>query len=489
MIRCGESMTKMRRIGHGLIVLAALAATGCGGNSDAAGQAGVSPEGGAVIDDHFSVSTALSSVIPTVATVTWSIEGVTSLDEAHIDFGKSSGTYGMTAPAQVDGAGPWQTILIGMKPSTEYHFRITARSGAQSYVSASRTVTTGNVEPKLPTASVTMNDASKHAQGFMLTTMLAVPPAAVILDSDGDYVWWYLPPTPDRDLELSRARMTADHQWVYMWSVNLLSTGDNPGGPGTVGSLNQRIIKVRIDGSDEQEVSIPNGHHDFTILPDGTIGYIEYDVRTVDSRTVAGDRLMERKPDGSTTEIYSVWNDFQYDGQPIPEGAGWCHANFLEYHEDENVYYMGSKTFGSILKIDRATGKLLHAFGGTHSDFTVSTGGTTPYEDQHGFQVQGNDLLVFDNGPQQRMSSRSVEYTFDESSKLMTLVWSYTPSPTLFNFSMGNALHLPNGNRLVSFAISGQVDEVDSSSNLVWRLNLGLGGALGYVTWKESLYE
>jgi hypothetical protein len=48
---------------------------------------------------------------------------------------------------------------------------------------------------------------------------------------------------------------------------------------------------------------------------------------------------------------------------------------------------------------------------------------------------------------------------------------------------------LPSGNTLVVFSVKGQVDEVTPDGELIWQLTLGMGGALGYMTWLDSLYE
>ena len=435
-----------------------------------------------VVESEFSISVMLSTVIPTVATVTWSVVGVSSLDEAYIEFGEVGAGYRMTAPTDVTGSSPYETVLFGMKPSRETHFRIVARQGEELYRSEDQSFVTGDIPRTLPALSTQTTGTGSHAEGFLLTTLFATPGGAIIIDKDGEYVWWYLP--SGSNLQLSRARMSPDHRWVYMWSTNVKG-----GGAGGAAS-NQNLIRVSIDGTDVSQTPLPNGHHDFTILPDGTIAYIEYDNRTVSGRSVSGDRLMEISLEGQTKEVYSVWEDFTYSAETSPmAGEGWCHANSLEYIADKNVYYMGSKTWGSILKIDRASGSLLDVFGGSESSYTVSTGGTTPYQNQHNLDLRGNNLLVFNNGSEQTRSTTAVEYELDATSNMMTLVWSYTPSPNVFNFTLGDVQFIGNDNRMVLFSTSGLVDEVDADGRLVWRLSMALGGALGYGVWKESLYE
>ena len=56
----------------------------------------------------------------------------------------------------------------------------------------------------------------------------------------------------------------------------------------------------------------------------------------------------------------------------------------------------------------------------------------------------------------------------------MVLVWGY--------LARGN-----DGHTLVTFSTAGLVHEVTPDGEVVWELAMGLGGALGYMTWVESL--
>ena len=77
---------------------------------------------------------------------------------------------------------------------------------------------------------------------------------------------------------------------------------------------------------------------------------------------------------------------------------------------------------------------------------------------------------------------------YDDDGDEAELIWSYAPSPTVFSFSLGDVSRLENGNTMVTFSNQGQIDEVDASGEVQWRLNASLGGAVGYATFMEDLY-
>ena len=54
-------------------------------------------------------------------------------------------------------------------------------------------------------------------------------------------------------------------------------------------------------------------------------------------------------------------------------------------------------------------------------------------------------------------------------------------------FSFGSVHRLSNGHTLTNFSIQGKLDEVDEEGELVWQLDMPLGGALGYSEWHQSL--
>jgi len=121
--------------------------SGTGGGTGGGAPGGAPGTGGGTGGQAalFTVAVQLASDVNpnapgTIGIVTWSVT-VAPLASAHIEFGLD-GSYGMTAPVDLSAAG-YRTLLLGMKPSRTYHFRIVASDGTATFASGDYTVATG----------------------------------------------------------------------------------------------------------------------------------------------------------------------------------------------------------------------------------------------------------------------------------------------------------------------------------------------------------
>ena len=205
---------------------------------------------------------------------------------------------------------------------------------------------------------------------------------------------------------------------------------------------------------------------------------------------VEGDGIVEIGPDGTFTPVWSVWDHLEYDpGMEVDPGAGWSHANALQYDKTEDVYYLSLRNFDSILKIDRATGEVLWTLGGQHSDFTLANGDKRLFQHQHQFRILDGGVLVFDNGTSEQFDSRVVEYALDEDQGRAELAWEHHDEPPVHTLALGDVERLENGNTLISWGAVGQVDDVTPEGERVWRLHVEIGHGFGYTIWREVLYD
>ena len=113
-----------------------------------------------------------------------------SVQSAKIDFGLTT-SYGMTAPVDLAQAN-YRTLLLGMKASRMYHFRITAVSGGSQCQSPDYTIMTGPLATGLVKPTVMTRNAAALSGGFLLTGQYVQNSTgngpAYILNADGDYV-------------------------------------------------------------------------------------------------------------------------------------------------------------------------------------------------------------------------------------------------------------------------------------------------------------
>ncbi len=416
----------------------------------------------------------------TMARVHWTVEieepGV-ALEDTYLEFGVE-GAYDRTRDGQWLDDGSFEAFLHGLVPAEDHQVRAVVLVDGTPYASESITLTAGAANNGLPGLTVggDGDDADADAGGYLLTSILTHPSTAVVMDTHGNYVWWY---QPDQDQELiPRAHISraGDSVIMMLWD-------SAPNAPDTAVP---RLLEVGFDGREIRDLPLPGAHHDFVELPDGTLAVILQDVREVDGRQVIGDTIREISPNGDEVEVWSAWDELTFDTflQVPPEGdIDWTHANAIDYDEVRDVYHLSLHGLPSIVEIDRASGELNWVMGGMESDFVSDTGGFIPLDGQHQFQVLGDRILVFNNGVYMTGYSEAVEWQLDPEAGTVEVVWSYCSTPPLLSFTMGDASRMEGGDTLITWATAGRIDRVTPEGEIAWSVGGALGGGFGYTTW------
>lgn len=418
------------------------------------------------------VLATVSGNVPTVIAVSFetSLEDVQS---AHVLF-YPDGVQEQLAPAVQLDDGSYEALLVGNKARSEIVYRPVILCQDDTYSGRERTVTTGALPARLPQIWTTVDEASRSHTGYLVTSILNSPATVVILDADGDVVWWHeVGDMDDEDLTTNRAWLARDGRSV------VYRLEDQYGPP-------MGLVRVGLDSIELDFRADGMAHHDFVELPDGTIATLRHDTREVDGGDVVGDQLVELTPDGDEIPLWTVWDHATLGQDDDP--TDWTHANAVDYDPDRDTYWLGLRNIHTIFEIDRATGDVLRRLGGSDSDVTPPDGADSLWQYQHQFDMSGGAIRVFDNGAPEQLHSRAVAYQIDGATGQAEEIWSHHNDPPIYNPVLGDVRELPNGNMLVTWAVQGQIDEITPEGELVWRLNVALGGALGYTSWVPTLY-
>ena len=419
-------------------------AAGGGSGGTTAGAAGAA--GGVSVSCTLTAMSSVSSAIPTVGVVTWSTD-LSGLTEARVEFGLTT-AYGMTAPVNL--AQPsYRTLLLGMKPSRAYHFRVVARAGQNECASADQTLTTGALPGNVPTANRTTTDAAALAGGYLVGS-LSQSGSSFILDADGDIVWWFT------TSNVSRAILSADSR--FMW---LLAT--NQGG----GSPNVRRVAMDGAGGLEMHTEFGDAHHDIVVLPDDSVGFFQYYMN-------GRDRLMERAPDGMVRQIVDI---------PTAHGGVTNnHSNSLQYFAPDDSYTLSDLDQNCYVKVSRE-GQVAWVLGGNTSDFT---GAGATWTREHGHHLLAPNRILFFNNGGQGADSIAREVTLDLTAMTAATTWTYDGNEN--SNTLGDVQRLWNGNTLVTYSNAGTFHEVNASGTLLESITFSAGGGVGYATKRQSLY-
>jgi hypothetical protein len=430
---------------------------GTGGAAAGAAGTGVAGGGGGVACT-ITPMTTMSTQIPTVAAVTFTTT-LTGFTGGTIQFGLPGATP-MVAPIDMS-ATNYRTLLLGMKGSNDYVYRIVLDSPSGTCTSAEVTLRTGAVPNTVPRPTRMVMNAASHQPGFIITsggTMGTAP--AYILDSDGEPVWWAAAPA-----SCSRAKMSWDGKKMYMLELNV----DNAGG---------QMREVAMDGSGAATVSgMEKAHHDFTVTKEGGIVSFLWTSTGMD----APNALAERSASGQVNMIVPNMSTL-YRGSG-GSGSGY-HPNAVHWHESDDSFTVSDRNVNLFVKV-RRNGQLVWQLGGSSpvgQAFTIS-GGTWMVNHGHHVLPNGN-FLFFSNGPFNGGTSQAFEYSLNTSTWTATRVWSYQ-APGVNSPVLSDAQRLPNGNTLVTFSTVGTIHEVTSGGQLVVSMDTA---SVGYADFRESLY-
>jgi Arylsulfotransferase (ASST) len=447
----------------------ALLALACGGHGGGGTGVGASRPASC----SFSiVSNAISSKMATVGIVEWSTT-LPNLASANIVYalngaGASVLNNGGTAPVDLTKTS-YRTLLLGLKPSSDYTFHIEATdvNGAVCKSSDYALPTTG-VLPEAPTISRTASNPAAQAKGFIVTSSgLTYGNYAIIIDADGAVVWYAVSP-----IQCSRARM--DYEGVNMWMVAV--NEDNSTGEMRFVSMDGQTTMTDISG-------LSNAHHDFAALP-GKIAAMTWATSDIDSES----DLVEMNSDGSGSPatVFTIGSNL-YVGASISGATSTdsYHCNSILYHSVDDSFTIGDRYPNLYVKVSHA-GAIQWQFGGSCANAPAGASHcvSESWQVNHGHHLLDDGTMLLFNNNTGGSPSDVLEFKLNTAGTMTaTSVKDFT-SGSLTSNVLGDVQRLPNGNTLITYSTSGEILEVDPS----WAPVQTLTGSYGYADWRQTLY-
>ena len=438
----------------------AAGAKGTGGAAGAKGTGGTTATGGATgsagnagtTSCTITATSSFSTAIPTVAAVTWSTT-LSNVTKAEIDFGPAAGGTTLVAPVDLTQAS-YRTLLLGMKPSTSYAYKIVATNASGSCASNSYTIMTGALPSSAPKITTSITNASAHDKGFIITSTGLMGSATFIIDADGTVVWSATGPSMP-----SRSHLSWDGTHMYMMALNVLNSNQG------------NIESVAMDGTGNTSLAgLTTSHHDLTAIPGGFATMLWNK-----SGTDAPCSLIERAD--ATGTITTVVADMS---TVYNSSTNTFHSNAVHYYPSDNTYTVGDRNPSLYVKLSR-TGSLIWQFGGSNpKDQSKFFTGVPTWSVNHGHQLLADGtFLFFNNTPNEAWI-----YKLDTSNMTAAKTLTYTATGATSSV-LGDIQQLPNGNYLVTFSTSGQIHEISPSGALVAKFT---SASFGYSEFRESLY-
>ena len=415
------------------------------------------------------IQVVLSEYVGTVVIVTWTTAEPTT---GFVRFGEST-SYALSTPEETEPATEHRALLLGLPTDTEAHLQVVTHPAAGAeHVSSDYTITTGSLPPEVPTITVT-GEVVSWVGSYQILPMQGTGTTVVIIDDQGRVVWFDLL-EPGNNL----MRALQSHDGTHM--IYCLA------GPQDRLDLGS-VMTVSMDGSDRIILPFPNIDHDLAELPDGTLAAIVVSTNT--EFRGAGNTIVEMALDGTTTEVWSAWDDPALFAS-FQENMNWMHANALDYvlsDSGEESYYISSKEIGTITKVDRLSGQSVWHLNGDANEFELLNGTELGLE-SHQFQILDGGILMFDNGLPERLYSQAMEFAIDDVAMTAEEVWRYEHDPAMEVAAKGDVERFSDGNTQIVWSTGGELQNVDPAGQVHWQFNTELGYAITFVDRMESLY-
>jgi hypothetical protein len=332
-------------------------------------------------------------------------------------------------------------------------------------------------------------DRAQLARGYVGMALDTVWSGVVVVDGEGDPVWWW---EPEPGWDVSAPRPTADGR-ALVWIE-----GDEGRDQRT-----QRLVRTELDGSVRSVWEIDSAHHMAAELDGGEFAWPVWDIREVpwedgEVAPVLGDSVAVGVPGAPVRTVFSFFDDRgppyvpcahglardERLGQPVYE---WTHLNSVIWVPERDVLVLVSRLMDALLEIDRQTGEVNWQLGGERNTVSMQPP-SGAFSHGHASDAWDGGMLLFDNGSHHEpRTSRVLEYAIDAQSQTVELVWEHPAPDDGFFAWLGDARRLPEDHVLIAWSTGSLLEEVDRDHEVLWRISGPDGATVGRVFYMSSL--
>jgi hypothetical protein len=405
----------------------------------------------------FELTVAGSTV--TYATASWEAPGA---ENAHLEFLVDGEVQLVTD--LVEGEQATDLPIVGLWVNETFDVRLVDEAGN---VRAEGTHTVGSGPVTL--AELAISGRPTWSTYVLSALLTSDPPGAVMFSPSGKPCWYW---ENEGGAYVARARPRRDGAGVWVLLMPDIHTG-----------ISGRLLSIGWDGTVLADLN-PSGHegegvsHDFIELENGALLLIALDTREWEGRSYTAESIMQLDPDGTEHLLWSYWDLYSPDGS-VEDPANWTHANALRWNDERQTVWVGSRGLNNLVELSPETWEVLTQFGGPQPSVYVAEGTTPPFS-QHHFDFRGNRLLVHDNR-EVSVGSRVVAYDIEFGDRTVaSTVWEYVPSPTVFDFILGDAAWVDDETTLITWSTTGLLEQHGLDGSSPWSVSLLLGTVFGY---------
>jgi hypothetical protein len=427
-----------------------------------------------------------SSLVPTVHTLEWTTEDAQA---SWVEVTDRLGTWSTPAgPATTD----HHHVLLGLKAGRPV--RLTpVLEGPQGIVRGYPIeLEVPAAPPQMPAFRVQRLVTADLPERFWSLFYYAggVHNHAVIIDQDGDPVWWVTGPDPT--IPLTTVKPSLDGRSVLTAHFRDEAEGI------------RRTPLAAMSLSEQRFTATHDAHHDIVDLPDGRLAYLAHvfeDRQWGDAGTLPIQLdVVYELDDGATADQATLAFDARtldievgpvcsHTEPGVGPGAAtqWGHANSLLWDGRDDSLVIHFRNLDTLMKVDRRTGARVWSLGGLSNDF-ASSAPDAWFDHGHTSQWGPHGLTIFSN-ELHHDESILYHYAVDEQARTIDLSWSYPEPRGQQVAALGDVDRTPDGAYLAAWSGLGALELITPSGDVVWRVTSPSGVSIPRAVWVEDLYD
>ena len=344
---------------------------------------------------------------------------------------------------------------------------------------------------------VTIYNPTRFFRGYNLFSPFG-DKEAFLMDMEGRFVnRWRLPYPPG-----GHGILLPNGNYLYAGTIK---TREELGYGWTevFGGLGGILMEFDWDGNVVWQAEVPLQGHDFTVMPNGHIMYIAWELKSILSDEIAakvkggrpgtelngeiwGDILVEIDRDGNRVWEWIGYEhlDFEIDTIcPFENRTQYPYINSVQICRDGNVL-LSTRYLNQVTKIEYPSGKVLARYGRGQI-----------FHQHDARELDNGNILTLDNGTHRHEYKPEYSRSVEIDPKTDEIVWEYKanpPSDFFSSHSSGNERQ-PNGNTLIIETDKGRAFEVTPRCEIVWEYvnprNVPWSGTLTNMIWRFHRYS
>jgi len=336
--------------------------------------------------------------------------------------------------------------------------------------------------PDLSPASVEITKQDSAAAGDIFVTPQQGPTqnGAMILDTNGQLVWFQ--PVPSGDMAADLRVQRYQGKPVLTWWQGYSGAGVGAGEDVIEDASYRQVAVVRAANGLSADL------HEFRLTPQGTALITAYypvywnatDVHLA-SRQIVLDSVVQ-EIDVKTGLLLFQWDSLDHvpltdTYEPSVTSAGqpfdYFHINSVQPENDGDLLISARNTWAAY-EVDHRTGQVVWTLGGKNSSYKLGDGASFAFQHDVSFHTQSDPTVtLFDDGgggvggARVHGQSRGITVRLDDKDMTATLVDEQVHTPALAANWEGNVQPLSNGNTFLGWGQQPYFTEYDSRGQMV----------------------